>query len=202
MQTMTGASLFDIKPLWSPAQVNLRIHRYIQHQDAPTSVQQAAVETDGALAFQLNDLAQYATFTALYDQYRIRQLDVKMIPAITAYLDSTGGAAKGFNSRVWTAIDYDDATALTAVALREYTTVRENMGTDMICRSFVPHFALAAYSGAFNSYANTIGWLDCNSAGVQHYGFKWAIEAAPAATSVLQSWRFDVTYYFEFRNVR
>lgn len=66
-----------------------------------------------------------------------------------------------------------------------------------------PRTAMAAYSGAFTSYANMSDqWIDLNSTSVQYYGFKLLLP--PASVSSLSSPAIDLMfdYTIVFRNVR
>jgi len=147
------------------------IHEFIQFIPA-NSITSSNVGTSYAgFNFTLSQLDQAATWTAVFDQYQIARLEVRLIPRV----DSNTTATTGFGL-VYSAVDYDDSTAPPSVASLEQ---RENCNVESALREqsvvFTPHAALAAYSGVFTSFANVKEmWIDSGSATVQHYGFKTA----------------------------
>jgi len=124
--------------------------------------------TGRGISFSLADLPNASEFTTLFDQYKIDKIEVLMIPSVT---QST--AASPMSGLTVTEVDYDDAN--TPASLDEmYQSENHQLHTptSSIARSFVPSIAIAAYSGAFTSYAQKTGWIDCASSNVAHYGFK------------------------------
>jgi len=150
-----------------------------------------------AYNYALQYLTSYSEFTALFDQYRIVRVETTFMPTITE-ISALGAFV---NSYLLTAIDYDDAnTYATVNDALQVATASITPVTKSVTRGFTPRVALAAYSGAFTSYAQAPPgqWLDCASPGVQHYGLKTAI---PLTGSAL-TWRVMHRYYLEFRRVR
>jgi hypothetical protein len=98
-------------------------------------------------------------------------------------------------------IDYDDSTNLTSVAAAEaYSTCLVLSPGESCDRTFKPRIALAAYSGAFTSYANAPSmWIDAGSTGVQHFGVKTYVPGGAAGQTLLQSWDVIVEYFIRFR---
>jgi hypothetical protein len=163
---------------------------------------------DQALGIALNILPGYAEFTSLFDQYRIMMVEVTFYsPYVTIQATATP------KLMLHTVNDYDDYTAVTPTAMQEYETYQQrdlSFGKP-IHFSFKPRVALAAYSGAFTSYANQGNqWLDVASPAVQHYGLKYALEMVFSTggrnTNVLMNWatcvRTCVKYHLQFRTVR
>jgi len=159
-----------------------------------TLASSTTLETFTANLFRLSNLANDASFQAVFDQYRITEIEFYIIPN-TKNLNTSNDA--GLMTSV---IDYDDATNLTSVALANcYPNAIVTPGTLGHYHRFVPHIAVAAYSGAFTSFTNVAPqWIDIASDSVQHFGVK----TAWTATSVIMSYNIDVRYHFEFRNVR
>jgi hypothetical protein len=145
------------------------------------------------LAFVVNSLDQISHLTALFDQYRIVLVEVWLCP-------QNAQATVNFNGNLATVIDYDDDSALSTVASAlDYVNVVSTNALFAHYRKFVPHVAVAAYSGAFTSFMNvTAPWIDAASPSVKHYGFKSALSAS---SNVLN---YDLTYRLttEWRNVR
>lgn len=155
-----------------------------------------AGETDTGYTFQLSDLSNYTEFTALFDQYRFRNVTVHFTPDLrNAQIGSTCADAS-----VYTAIDRDSGQAVTLNEIVQYSDVKKNDGLSpfkVLVRN--PKYAVAAYSGAFTSYAQASGWVDCSSPSVQHYGLH---VVCPTAVGNSQTYRIFVTYDLEFRHVR
>jgi len=149
----------------------------------------------------LNASDNVTAFQALFDQYRFVAVRVNIIPqqnAIGLVTNSTTSLVD-----LYSVMDYDNATALTAATqARVYESCMIQGPGESAMRVFQPRMALAAYSGAFTSYANTQPiWIDCASPGVLHYGMKFFIPQVTAAQTLLQSWEVNVEYFIQFRSV-
>jgi hypothetical protein len=163
---------------------------------------------DQSLGISLAAFPSSGEFTALFDQYRIREVEVRFIsPYKTQQLAATPYLM------LHTVNDYDDYTAVIPNVMQENETYRQeclSYGRDLT-RRFVPKVAMAAYSGAFTSYANVSDqWIDCGSPNVQYYGLKYSLEMVFSSggrnTNVLMNFatcvRTVVTARLEFRAVR
>jgi hypothetical protein len=141
----------------------------------------------------LSSFNDYASYTAVFDQYRIRGMEVQFSPSNSGQLTTTIG-------HVHSVIDYDDGASITPAQALDYSGCIVSNLTDTFVRSFKPHIALAAYAGGvFTSFANTKDvWLDCSSTGVVHYGLKVAVDP----TSVAIQFDSIVRCWIEFRNPR
>jgi len=145
------------------------VHEFIQFIPASFISSSNVTSSFAGFNYTLSQLDQAATWTAVFDQYQIARLEVRLIPRV----DSNTTATTGFGL-VYSAIDYDDSTTPPSIASIEQ---RENCNVEPALREqsvvFTPHAALAAYSGVFTSFANVKDmWIDSGSATVQHYGFK------------------------------
>ncbi len=171
--------------------------RQVYTQDV---VYQAANQAVGdGLYFSLSRLTGVADLQTVFDQYRIRAVDVKIQPQFTSLTPVAGV----YWPRLYTCIDYDDATPISLAAIRQYDTVVEAPAGTGLVRCIQPRAALAAYSGAFTSYANlTEQWFDIASPDVQHFGLKYVIEPGLALQTMLQGFNIDVTMYVQLRNAR
>lgn len=143
--------------------------------------------------FQATNLGNWASFSALFDQYRILAIRFAFLPRTNV----VSGTA--YNPPLYTVIDYDD---LNTIGSKSGYTQRQNCTETSVYqsleRTFAPRFDFAAYSGVFTSYANTVGWIDCGSPTVQHYGLKVFIESCSTPAPV---WDLKVEYYIQFREV-
>jgi hypothetical protein len=149
----------------------------------------------GAVNFSVSQLDQITTLQNLFDQYRVKRLEAWITVA------GQSGSASGTTAKWASVIDYDDSTVLsTYAAALDYQNCVETMYADAHYRTYVPHVAVATYSGAFTSFANEVApWIDAASSAVQHYGLKFAFQQnASSNNSVYLTWRAHV----EFRNVR
>jgi len=165
---------------------------------AATGAPGTATFVSGAMAFQLADLNQVTTFTALFDQYKITGVRVQFMPVFNENGQSGGSSA----GDLYTATDYDDANALADLnAFRQRADTRMTPSWKGTSHYLKPHVALAAYGGSFNTFANQGNqWLDCANTGVQHYGLKYAI-ANQGSNTAIPKWTVKITYYLSFRNV-
>lgn len=147
------------------------------------------VPTYVGLTFALNGLNGYASYTALFDQYIIDELEVWIEPATVT---ST------YYSELSTAIDVDDGnTPSTTGQVADKQGSLVGLGASGRYHRWVPHVAVATYSGAFTSYGNVPPmWIDVGSPGVQHFGLK--IAAAP--TSIVISYQISVRAKCRFRD--
>jgi len=145
----------------------------------------------GSLYFTVAGLDQISSLTAVFDQYRINMVEAWILPFF--------GTSNGYTSYS-SVIDYDDASNLTTYAQAlDYTNVVETQISNGHYRKFVPHVAVAAFSGTFTSYENvTAPWIDCSSTAVQHYGLKIASPATSVSSTITATYRLHVS----FRNVR
>ncbi len=145
-------------------------------------------DTLTAYNFALNSVPDSSDFGNLFDQYRIVQISVEFIPT-----SQSGGGP------LYTAIDYDDsATPPSINELLEHSTLMKTAPGNGIVRTFQPRVPIAAYSGAFTSYAQaTSPWIDNTSNAVLHYGIKIGI---PFVTGNANQWYATATITFQFKN--
>lgn len=173
-----------------------KVYRFVrQTENVGWLVSSASVPTFTSYAPSLAGVAGYTDFTALFDQYRFVQVEIWLVPRVTS--NSSNAANTGLLSSV---VDYDDANNLTSTsAAMEYASCITTSGNMGHYHKFVPHTAVAAYSGAFTSYQNSsMQWIDVASTGVLYYGLK----TAWTATDVVYDYDLVTRYVLEFRNVR
>ncbi len=126
------------------------------------------VNSYNALSFALASFNQYSDYTAVFDQYCLVEVCVRIMPLLEATANTT-------LSTLITCIDHDDATVPPSLAsVQGHSTCLEttNKGQTRLIR---PRFAVSAYDGAFGAYANKTGYIDCASSAVQHYGLKYVL---------------------------
>lgn len=176
-----------------------RIHNVTQTVNFPAAyTTSTTLATSYAKSFQLSDLDQVASFQALFDQYRIMGIEIRVMNTSFGSNISNLPLSGGITRCI---IDYADATALSNVQQAEnYQNCLTVECGRPFTRVFTPRAALAAYAGAFTSYAVAPSgqWFNTASSGVQHYGLK-IINSSTPSTMV-----FDVCvrYWLQFKNIR
>jgi hypothetical protein len=145
------------------------------------------------LSVTFNSLPDYATFAALFDQYRIVTVETWTIPR-----SGVGSNNTYVGGLMTTVVDYDDNTSpVSTNQLLNYENAITANGAQGHYRKFQPHAALAAYGGAFTSFANKASpWLDCAYPAVAHYGQNWGI----TITDSVYLYDLEVRIHFQFRN--
>jgi hypothetical protein len=154
------------------------------------------VPTYQNMVFQLSNVSNVTALVGLFDQYRVKMIEVTLLPQNN---NATNTATLG-NGLFHSVIDYDNQTNLTSIAgANEYENCVVSEGMIAHRRTFVPRLAIAAYgSGAFTSFANEQDtWLDCANQSIPHYGVK----AAWTATGYQQSYDMYVRAWLQFRCV-
>jgi len=171
-----------------------RPYTIIQQVDSSTPfiTSSTTVPVFASSAFSLSQLDQVTSFTNLFDQYRIDEIECWLTPESSSSLTVSG--------EMLSVIDYDDNAVLPSFnAGLDYQNVVVSTSNIGHYRRFTPHIAAAAYSGTFTSYLNvTSPWIDCSSTGVFHYGLKAATQVAGAVVNTFLRIRFRVS----FRNLR
>jgi len=183
-------------PFFPTHVANENTYKLSQFVNVGTITSNVATAVFAAFAFVASAIDQISSLTAVFDQYRIDELEVWFWPKIapgTGTITDPGLFA--------TAVDYDDATALSTYnQALDYQNVLVSDGRQGHYHRFKPHAAIAAYSGAFTSFANQASpWIDAASTGVQHYGVKgaWTSTDTTGYTYAVQA-----RFHMSFRNVR
>jgi len=161
--------------------------------------QQAATDTSAAYYFAGSGCVGFADYITVFDQYRIMAVSVTFSPRLAMGMFTSSDV----NPRLWTVIDYDDATVIGRSTIQQYETLVTSPPATGVTRVLQPHIASAVYSGGTTSYANdTNRWIDAASNTVQHYGIKAVLENGSVSQTNLQSYVIDAFIYVQFRNSR
>jgi len=163
-----------------------------------TIVASASAVVTQQFAFTLSSLDQYTTFTALFDQYRIDAIRFAVVPCANAL-----GLSDAINYQpLYCVIDYDDNVALSSVAVaRQYDNLIELGVGESLERTFAPKIQVQTnLANTTTGGISNIGpqWLDCNTAGIYHYGVKLLVPQGNADNK----WDIFVEYYVSFASVR
>jgi len=135
-----------------------------------------------------------SSWATVFDQYRIALVEYHFVPRVN--IISTGSNAGQF----YTVVDLDDGTSPTGISyMQAYPGCQMTEGFKSHKHTFVPHVAVAAYSGVFTSFANEAApWIDVASGGVLHYGVKYYW-----TTSVnVEHYDLNIRAHLQFRNAR
>jgi len=162
--------------------------------------QTAASVNAGAYSFSFNALAQYTSWQAVFDQYRIDQVEITFRPM---YTGTALSVAAIILPCLYTVVDYDDNATPSGVAYMTQYNSCSVSEVETVVRRFKPHAAIAAYAGGvFTSFANQASpWCDMASPAIAHFGVKWAIDAGGAAQTLLQSWNVSYRLQVSMRNI-
>jgi len=142
----------------------------------------------------LSSFDQATQLAAVFDQYMIESVEIWIMPQFS------NASTSNFSGTLLSVIDLDDNNVLSTVAqASDYTSCVTTEVDQGHYRHFVPHVALAAYSGAFSSFANRHHmWIDAASPSVQHYGVKLA--ASP--TGAVCTYDVNIRATLRFRSIR
>lgn len=157
--------------------------------------------TPSGYAFEqkFSQLPNYTEFTAMFDQYMIKKIVLKLIPKINTHNLASTTTGNADLSQVHSAIDYDDATTPTSVQqLCEYQSYKMTRGSQIHTRVLVPKIELTT-DGTANA-PKAYQWLDCDSPSVNHRGIKVWFSAPSSATTTLY-YDMLVQVYFSCKNV-
>jgi len=176
---------------------NGRVHRFERTASLSSYSTSTGGPTNAVYQFALSDTDNYTELTALFDQYKIDYVDLTFVPFYTESIPGTGECA----GVVYSAPDFDDNSATAAAALRQYSGVQCHKQVDPFAVRIKPRAAMALYSGSvFTQFGNIPDpWIDANSPGVPHYGFKLA---ADASGGTAQTWQVLAKYHISCMSSR
>jgi len=161
-----------------------------------------------ALAFSIADLPQFASFSALFDQYRFDRVRLRFLFRGTAGVtNQTSASPNALLPLMYVVVDFDDANVLADKnAAREYDNCQIVRPGESLELDIVPSFAPATYAGgAFTGYAvipSPSMWLDIASSGVLNYGIKGIIDPLTTASTENIIWDVEAQYCVSFMNIR
>lgn len=121
-------------------------------------------------SYRLSDFTGYTSFTSVFERYRIRRIEVWLLPNTT---EAPSGAPEG--GTYVTGVDVDDGATPGS-----YGAVQRMQGaceTSVMCGRYIawsPQASVFTYPAATFGSAPQDQWLDCGSPGVEYYGLKFA----------------------------
>jgi hypothetical protein len=159
-----------------------------------------ATDRHVAETFMLTSLPDYTEFTALFDQYRIKKVEVTFI-FDRASADANASVGGSFFPNLITVQDHDDNTPLTNIQdYEQYTTFKVRRMDKPIKITTYPKVATAVWNGAFAGYSElskATQFLDCNYPSIEAYGLKWMVNGNLEGVSTTNL-GYLTTYYKYF----
>ena len=164
---------------------------------------------DGSVTNTLTQvsLPSAAEFTALFDQYIIKKVNLRVYPM--QQLTNAPGIANTNVNVIYSAVDNDDSIPPLLSTIQQYRNVKVDQpgdGLKQYNHTFVPKPLIQMYATSVStSYGVPKGstWIDCNDASTPHYGWKMCADKTNIATlALLGSYNFVVKYTIACKGVR
>jgi hypothetical protein len=129
-------------PFPPPGSFNEQPHNFVDSlQNLAFFTTSTVSNTFAGTFFALSSMNDASEYAAVFDQYRIMAVEITIMP--------TTQLIAGLTGHLLSAIDYDDVATITPALNAQKSTVIISNLQDTIVRSFTPHIAMAAYSGAY-----------------------------------------------------
>jgi len=144
-------------------------------------------EVGGARAFSISDIQGIASWLAVFDQYKIIEIEAWMTPSGTTQVLVD-------NFRWLNVVDYDDASVFSFNQLLQYSNVADCGRNEGCYRRWRPHISVNVQSS--NALNRPSDWIDSANQSIPHYALKWVLSST--GTSVVLGLR--VRYHIQFRN--
>jgi len=184
----------DSKQMWIKPPPSRAIKVHIVAGQIRTTIlltMSTTLNTYGASQFSVSQLAETASWTAVFDEYRITAIEVELEFPMTESTSITQDAG-----RYVSVIDTDDATVPTNLdLLTAYSCAVESSVTQKHYHRWAPGVAVDLYTGAFGGFGNvTSPWIDCGSTTVLHYGLKYGCTPGAAVGTMVMTYKFHVEF--------
>jgi hypothetical protein len=155
----------------------------------------SAVDASAGITISLNDLSNQSEFTALYDAFRIDEVELSFHPVgnVQPIADDAAGSSltTAFPEALETAIDLDDTTAPTTIGeMLQYETYKYNLATSVAKVAWVPRVAREIFDGVTPSFEEPEGpvWVDCAQGTTPHYGCKVWMGTSGSSSNLQNAW--------------
>ncbi len=178
---------------------DLRPYRFTKMLDKGAITSTAGAEGLYAYQFTIGDLSEIASFTSVFDQYRISRIDVIIKPCSQPNNNASTAPPYAF---CYVVTDYDDSAALASASLalnyRNVSILGPGQGHR---RTFIPRCNIVVGSnGSLPSISKPAPWCDCADTSVIHYALKIAVTQSTSTN--ITTWRVFCRYFVDFRLVR
>lgn len=170
-----------------------------------TSVDTVGYQFGAAMQFRLENVQTFTDFTSLYDQYKIKAVKVDIVPLS----DSSTSQSSGFLPTLYWARDNDDGGIAPAAEAdlrqrQDCKTMRLTGPRSIYIRNpkCTTDVEVQGAGVTLASKIESAGWIDCNDSNVMHNGLKMWFKNVDlrVAPNTITAFRFELTYYLEFRN--
>ena len=161
----------------------------------------------GSLKFQLAQLAGVSEITNLFDNYRIKKVKLSFLFSY----DSSQAAGAGTGTPAIAApVMYhtydpdDDVFPATTTSVLQHSFAKTTRMTREVVVWLTPRAQNQVVGGGTSGggLLPVGSWLDCDSAGINHYGLKFVINQFPQGAGANQyGVTITPTYYIEAKNI-
>jgi len=148
----------------------------------------------------------YAEYTALFDSYRIRKVEITMV------YNSNSSSVSGSPSLPIMSIvnDYDDTGATVLSSLQQYDSYRlvqfgNNTNNGKVIQRCSPKIGTVVETtggSAIASQNSNMTWIDCNNTTVLYCGVKGNYDNMNVSSATLGFITMYIKYFVEFKNTR
>lgn len=148
----------------------------------------------------------YAEYTALFDSYRIRKVEITMV-----YNSNSSTLGPGTSLPVMSmANDYDDTNYTSLSSLQQYDSYRlvqfgNNSNNGKVIHRVSPKIGTVVETTGGSAIAGTStnkSWIDCNNSTVLYCGVKGNYDNMNIGSQNVGFITFYVKYFVEFKNTR
>lgn len=147
-------------------------------------------------SWSISQLDGISSYTSLYDQYCVRQIEVWFIPGETETTTLNKSPIQ-----LYVCYDPDGSNTTTVADLRQYDDLVVSSATSGQYVSFKPSVALATYGGAFTKYSFEMDqWCDVANTDILQYGLTMGYDIPNSANDFQHA--MNVRLWVEFRGVR
>jgi len=156
------------------------------------------VETN--YSFALSDIPQVATFTALFDQYRINKITAKFFPRGDNNPSGSTNASK--STIFYMCTDSDDIGSIGSAGILQRANLKYDSAVKPRTITFVPRAANTVYNTPLAAYgiAKPGMWLDIATTSVPHYGLRTYLGTTASNSDI--SYDVIFKYNVSFKDVR
>lgn len=156
-----------------------------------------------AETFKLANLTNVASFSQLYDHYRINAVKITFYPPFNVYNASGTGALNV--PEIYLVRDYDTSVDPTSIAqLDQYTHTVRRAFTRPVSMFLKPKVTMPVYGESGNAFCNPARppWIDMAKTDVVYYGILGGITCSQTSLLPAMTIRVTADYYISCKNVR